>query len=182
MATRVGLEDVMRAIRSLADEGRAEVSSTEVTEALQGSSATVRCHLDRLVAAQRVSRTGAARATRYRLAEPVVSMASVPGTASRLQTQFDWSVASRRLASRLEVPLAAREPVTYQREFVDRYVPNKTALMPQALAEELYRAGRMQGQLPAGTYARKVLEQLLIDLSWSSSRLEGNRYSLLATE
>jgi Fic family protein len=27
-----------------------------------------------------------------------------------------------------------------------------------------------------------VLEQLLIDLSWSSSRLEGNRYTLLATE
>jgi Fic family protein len=40
----------------------------------------------------------------------------------------------------------------------------------------------MQGQQPAGTYARKVLEQLLIDLSWSSSRLEGNTYSLLATE
>lgn len=40
----------------------------------------------------------------------------------------------------------------------------------------------MQGQQPAGTYARKVLEQLLIDLSWSSSRLEGNTYSRLATE
>ena len=40
----------------------------------------------------------------------------------------------------------------------------------------------MAGQQPAGTYARKVLEQLLIDLSWSSSRLEGNTYSLLATE
>ena len=29
--------------------------------------------------------------------------------------------------------------------------------------------------------ARKVLEQLLIDLSWYSSRLEGNRKSLLDT-
>ena len=36
--------------------------------------------------------------------------------------------------------------------------------------------------MPAGSYARKVLEQLLIDLSWSSSRLEGNRYTLLDTE
>jgi fido (protein-threonine AMPylation protein) len=42
--------------------------------------------------------------------------------------------------------------------------------------------GRLSEQLPAGTYARKVLEQLLIDLSWSSSKLEGNRYSLLDTE
>ncbi len=39
----------------------------------------------------------------------------------------------------------------------------------------------MQGQQPAGTYARKVLEQLLIDLSWYSSRLEGNRKSWLDT-
>ena len=72
--------------------------------------------------------------------------------------------------------------MTYQRSFVDRYVPNATWLMPQALADELYHAGRLQQQQPAATYARKVLEQLLIDLSWSSSRLEGNTYSLLATE
>lgn len=35
---------------------------------------------------------------------------------------------------------------------------------------------------PAGTYARSVLERLLIDLSWNSSRLEGNTYSLLDTQ
>jgi hypothetical protein len=34
---------------------------------------------------------------------------------------------------------------------------------------------------PAGTYARDILNRLLIDLSWSSSRLEGNTYSLLDT-
>lgn len=79
-------------------------------------------------------------------------------------------------------PLAARHPVSYQRKFVDAYMPNETWLLPRVLAEELFSARRMQGQLPAGTYARKVLEQLRIDLSWSSSRLEGNRYSLLATE
>jgi Fic family protein len=54
--------------------------------------------------------------------------------------------------------------------------------MPQALADALYAAGRAQGQQPAGTVARKVLEQLLIDLSWHSSRLEGNRVSLLDTK
>lgn len=80
------------------------------------------------------------------------------------------------------MPLAARDPVTYRRDFVEDYVPNKNWLMPQELAEALYRDGRLREQQPAGTYARKVLEQLLIDLSWSSSRLEGNRYSLLATE
>jgi hypothetical protein len=34
----------------------------------------------------------------------------------------------------------------------------------------------------AGTYAREILGRLLIDLSWNSSRLEGNTYSLLDTE
>nr|WKF58023.1 hypothetical protein HUO10_002519 [Paraburkholderia busanensis] len=80
------------------------------------------------------------------------------------------------------MPLAARDPVTYQREFVENYVPNVSWLMPPELADTLYREGRLREQQPAGTYARKVLEQLLIDLSWSSSRLEGNRYTLLATE
>jgi hypothetical protein len=36
--------------------------------------------------------------------------------------------------------------------------------------------------LPAGTYARKIYQRLLIDLSWNSSRLEGNTYSLLETK
>ncbi len=35
---------------------------------------------------------------------------------------------------------------------------------------------------PAGTYARNILNRLLIDLSWNSSRLEGNTYSLLETK
>lgn len=35
---------------------------------------------------------------------------------------------------------------------------------------------------PAGTYARNILNRLLIELSWNSSRLEGNTYSLLETK
>ena len=36
--------------------------------------------------------------------------------------------------------------------------------------------------LPAGIFARQILQRLLIDLSWNSSRLEGNTYSLLDTK
>lgn len=35
---------------------------------------------------------------------------------------------------------------------------------------------------PAGTYAKEILQRLLVDLSWNSSRLEGNTYSLLDTQ
>ncbi|GAC1434486.1 MAG: hypothetical protein NVSMB6_31710 [Burkholderiaceae bacterium] len=73
-------------------------------------------------------------------------------------------------------------PVSYRRGFIDSYEPNHSSLLPAQLAAALAREGAMTGQQPAGTYARKVLEPLLIDLSWSSSRLEGNRYTLPDTE
>ena len=41
------------------------------------------------------------------------------------------------------------------------------------------RPGRRPGPQPAATYTRRILSRLLIDLSWNSSRLEGNSYSLL---
>ncbi|KAG0163829.1 hypothetical protein DFQ28_007932 [Apophysomyces sp. BC1034] len=181
MANRVTADDVLAAMRKLAREGRDEVSSTELVNTTQGNSATVRRYLDRLHASGRVARTGQARATRYRLLERgAPSSPSVRVQRPALQPL--WSATGLELASKLDIPLAAREPVTYQRAFVEHYIPNESSLLPASLADELYRVGRMQGQLPAGTYARKVLEPLLIDLSWSSSRLEGNRYSLLATE
>ncbi len=49
--------------------------------------------------------------------------------------------------------------------------------------EKLHELGRTaQLTEPADTYARQVLERLLIDLSYNSSRLEGNNYSLLDTK
>jgi hypothetical protein len=51
------------------------------------------------------------------------------------------------------------------------------------LKTHLHELGRTpDGDRPAGTYAREILNRLLIDLSWSSSRLEGNTYSLLDTQ
>lgn len=182
---KVTKDQVLLTVQRLTEAGPAAVSSTEVIQALGASSATVRRHLDALCAAGELRRDGKARATRYRLAQAITPYAPTPSfplLAAEPEKHAAWSASALQLRRRLDVPLAARNPVTYQREFVDRYVPNTTWLMPQELANELYRLGRMQDQQPAGTYARKVLEQLLIDLSWASSRLEGNRYTLLATE
>lgn len=53
----------------------------------------------------------------------------------------------------------------------------------KSLRRHLSELGRTpDNQRPAGTYARDLLNRLLIDLSWSSSRLEGNTYSLLDTK
>ena len=88
----------------------------------------------------------------------------------------------RALRAGLEAaPIRARTSVCYHRKFVHDQHPNHSSLLPAARAASLRTEGLLQGQRPARTHARKLLEQLLIDLSWYSSRLEGNRKSLLDT-
>jgi Fic family protein len=73
-------------------------------------------------------------------------------------------------------------PTTWDASWLRRYDPNQTYLLSKEVRERLKEVGSPTSELPAGTYARKILDRLLIDLSWSSSRLEGNTYSLLDTE
>ncbi len=76
-----------------------------------------------------------------------------------------------------------RKPVGYAFPFLDGYRPNVSAYLSPALRKKLAALGRTTGEaLPAGTHLRKVMDRLLIDLSWNSSRLEGNTYSLLETQ
>jgi len=80
-------------------------------------------------------------------------------------------------------PLRARKPVGYQRAFLDAYRPNDTAYLSGKERARLREVGTpSSGEQPAGTYAKQILNRLLIDLSWNSSRLEGNTYSLLDTK
>jgi fido (protein-threonine AMPylation protein) len=61
--------------------------------------------------------------------------------------------------------------------------PNITFYLPVHLRSQLYKAGkRSKNEEPAGSYAHQIFDRLLIDLSYNSSRLEGNTYSLLDTE
>jgi Fic family protein len=139
---------------------------------------TVNQHLARLVKAGTVVREGSGPATVYRTS----TIGSLDATSRQaVSAGPTWRKPARDLRAQLEAPLGLRTPVSYDRLFVDRYRPNESFLLPADLASALYEQGRLQGQQPAGTYARRVLEQLLIDLSWYSSRLEGNRKSLLDT-
>ncbi len=75
-----------------------------------------------------------------------------------------------------------RKPVGYDRTFLETYRPNETFYLPQEIRDHLRHIGRTpDGERPAGTYARDILNRLLVDFSWSSSRLEGNTYSRLDT-
>lgn len=185
MKSKLKLDNLLAAMRKLAAEGLLPISSGELAIRTGASPATIKRQLEQLLQAEKVTRAGQARATRYSLIEQATAGATTATLASETtiaKVSPNWSAESLLLHAALELPLAAREPVTYQRKFVDNYIPNQTSLLPRDLAQVLANEGRMNGQQPAGTYARKVLEQLLIDLSWSSSRLEGNRYTLLDTQ
>jgi Fic family protein len=83
----------------------------------------------------------------------------------------------------VRAPIQDRRPVGYQRNFLDDYRPNVTWYLPPETRQRLLEMGHPpDGERPAGTYARTIYSRLLIDLSWNSSRLEGNTYSLLETE
>ncbi len=80
-------------------------------------------------------------------------------------------------------PIHQRAPCSYERSFLDAYQPNTSFYLREQDRLHLRELGATpDANQPAGTWARHILERLLIDLSWNSSRLEGNTYSLLDTE
>lgn len=81
------------------------------------------------------------------------------------------------------IPVATKSSVIYRRDFLLSYAPNKTYYLSTQIREKLKSIGKAEEiARPAGTYARQIYNRLLIDLSWNSSRLEGNTYSLLETK
>lgn len=89
----------------------------------------------------------------------------------------------KEVRKKISAPIQLRKHISYRREFLDSYEPNKTSYLSEPIMKKLSKLGdNAEKKLPAGTYARKIYQRLLIDLSWNSSRLEGNTYSLLETE
>jgi fido (protein-threonine AMPylation protein) len=180
--------DIVEAIRRLVAGGVDRVSLPEIMERTGVSESTLRRLMAQLIATGDVVVHGKARATRYSLTPGVVGVAepgadATQGAESRWQARaIPWSAKSVALLKKLEAPLHTRNPIAYRRELLDGYRPGVGTLLPESIATDLLARGRLPDQQPAGTYARKVLEQLLVELSWSSSKLEGNTYSLLDTE
>lgn len=171
---------------------------------------TVLRKLEELVGLGWVMRTGRARGTRYHLTETgrrelrreAVSSFAPPryvrepegaypresggasGQSPDLTPQPEFSMEAREARNIIRQPTGYRKVCGYRREFLDAYEPGKSWYLPEALRERLRGFGQSEemAALPPGTYARQVLDRLLIDLSWNSSRLEGNTYSLLETD
>ena len=138
---------------------------------------------------------GAGRAQIRKGAAPNVSETTIWRALSRLVDEGKLELSGRGRASgytiagsavvraHLQTPYNQRAPKTYNKEFLDRYIPNTTFYLSEAERDALRAAGTPSGgSLPTGTYARRILERLLVDLAWASSRMEGNTYDILETE
>ena len=140
---------------------------------------TLRYRLKHLVENGQLVREGKGRATRYRLptGEESSDAVETPGKQS-----IPISKAGVAIRKYVRQAPESRKPVGYDRAFLDSYRPNETFYLSDEERAHLYEIGKPQiAEQPAGTYARQILGRLLIDLSWNSSRLEGNTYSLLDT-
>ncbi len=147
------------------------------------SKRTIQRELTDLIEARRVIAEGQARARRYKLA-PIIGIVAESGVVQIVdETYVPLSPSGAEVRALVRRPLHERAPVGYRREFLDAYRPGASAYLPAEAKAHLRRLGTTSDeQRAAGTYARNMLQRLLIDLAWASSRLEGNTYSLLDTE
>ncbi len=145
---------------------------------------TLQRRLKSLVKSGAVVATGAARATRYSATRnDEIDQGEGQHAAQQPDLFVPLSKAGSALLRHVTKPLAARNAVAYDRTFLDSYQPNVTSYLNAAERQRLHELGGTHGAVQdAGTYALQILNRLLIDLSWNSSRLEGNTYSLLETQ
>lgn len=147
---------------------------------------TLQRRLAELVRASRLIKQGEGRASRYLLAPKTdrERVAIVPlKVVGHGEITIPLSPQGAEARDLVRQPITMRKPVGYNRTFLEKYEPNRSAYLPDSLRGHLHVLGRSPVAEPAaGTYARDILNRLMIDLSWSSSRLEGNTYSRIDTQ
>ena len=148
---------------------------------------TLQRRLALLVEQKRLIAEGEGKGRRYRAPVAVtVALNPIAGKATleaRGEVYIPLSPEGEKVGRAVRAPIQNRQPVGYRRDFLDDYRPNVSYYLPAETRRRLLEIGRPPGgERPAGTYARTIYGRLLIDLSWNSSRLEGNTYSLLETE
>lgn len=181
-------EAVLNAVRQHPDGASIEMIQSALGEGM--ARRTLQRRLNELVKQGRLVAQGRKRGALYRVPpEPAVTV-RLEGVEARgavgevsAETYVPMSAEGARLRDLVRRPLTLRTPVGYRREFLLDYRPNETWYLPSETRIHL----RGLGEAPspgrqAGTYARDVLGRLLIDLSWASSKLEGNTYTRLDTQ
>ena len=183
------LEQELDAILAIVADHPEGVRASDIREGLpcELPPRTLQRRLALLVEQKRLIVEGGRKSRRYRALAAIADKGNpVPNSAiaeAPGEFQVPISPEAEALRQAIRAPIQKRQPVGYQRDFLDGYQPNITCYLSAEARQRLrHRAAPPGGERPAGTYARTIYSRLLIDLSWNSSRLEGNTYSLLETE
>ena len=179
-------EDELRAIEEIVGRYDEGITARQIADELPDDlpRRTLQYRLQRLVEENRLAKEGERRWTKYRL--PVAERRGEPVATTEAEGEGEdvipLSKESAAVRDHLRQPSEARKPVGYDRDFLESYRPGVSFYLSQDERAHLAKDGKPQiAEQPAGTYAKQILNRLLIDLSWNSSRLEGNTYSLLDT-
>jgi len=148
---------------------------------------TLQRRLGQLMADKRITTKGESIALVYKasLSENTngESFPRIVARKGEIENYIPVSPEGRIIRDLVQQPLMRRKPVGYQLSFLEDYEPGVSFYLSESLRAQFHEMGRTPlGEQPAGTYAREILNRLLIDLSWASSRLEGNTYSRLDTQ
>lgn len=135
------------------------------------SERSVRRWLQEFIQLGLLEKTGQKKSTVYR-ALPVIQSDNIL-----------FSQESLSSLAYIHQPLFQRSPKGYNAAWLNAYKPNIMFYLSEKQREQLKEQGQREDFISsAGTYATKIYHRLLIDLSYNSSRLEGNTYSRLDTE
>lgn len=146
---------------------------------------TLQYRLQSLVTRNRLIMDGEGRWAKYRISDPAAGVRPAESTALTEVEEpvIPLSEAGVSIRDYVRQVPENRRPVGCDRKFLDHYRPNVSSYLTERDRARLAAAGRLRiAEQPAGTYAKQILDRLLIDLAWNSSRLEGNTYSLLDTK
>lgn len=135
--------------------------------AFEGSDTTLKRHIAALVKDEDVIVEGKARATRYRLSDQAHLLMPL-----NLDTYFSQDIDERKVQTSFNFDLI-REQIPKVSLFSDE---------ERKYLHELQKEFRQHVDDMTPNEYNKEMERLGIDLSWKSSQIEGNTYSLLETE
>ncbi len=170
------LEEILNAISKYQDGALLNEIIIILNQSM--SKRTLQRHLLSLKEEGLISINGKARETRYfrTRALPVKSGLTTEG-------YIPVSPEGEVVLEAIYRPLSERKPTIYNQKFLYSYIPNQTYYLTPEQRQHLHMVGKQPLSEPrSATFTHKILNRLLIDLSWNSSRLEGNTYSLLETE
>jgi hypothetical protein len=193
-----GLQSQLDQLEELIRENSAGIGRSDLTEEYatatgkRVSDRTLMRRLAELIRQDKILAEGNGPATKYRSAVDVTgdktqeTNETADGRTNPESEPEDeyipLSEEGQEIRELIGLPVNARPAARFNPDFLEGYQPGITWYLTDQQRALLRQQGQTPAEdQPAGTYAKQIFETLLIDLSWASSHLEGNKYSKLDT-